>query len=133
MLVARLIAHLLSAEPETPVLFFFFRQIIQSNHGPHSLVRDWMVQLLLHAPRLRSKLDGFREKGRTAKDVALSGLWQLLVDAISSLDKIYCVVDALDELDREHTHAFLQRLVALGGTRPQAIKLLMTSRPLPQI
>ncbi|KAJ5091685.1 hypothetical protein NUU61_006555 [Penicillium alfredii] len=133
VLAARLIAHLQHTESNTPVLFFFFRQIIASNHDPHSMVRDWMAQLLGHSPHLRTKLDRFKQDGRAAKDIALSELWQLLLDALRSLDKVYLVVDALDEVDSEHTQGLLQRLVALGEFRPGAINLIVTSRPLPQV
>lgn len=133
VLAARLISHLQITEPETPVIFFFFRQIIASNHDPHSLVRDWMAQFLGHSAHLRTMLDRLREEGRHARDVAFSELWQILLESLDSVDKTYCVVDALDELDSEYTLGFLQRLVALGEARPNAIKLLMTSRPLPQV
>ena len=133
VLAARLISHLRATEPKAPVLFFFFRQIIASNHDPHSLVRDWMAQLLGHSAHLRMKLDGLMQDNRVARDMAFSELWQILIDAFKLLDKVYCVVDALDELDSEHTVGFLQRLVALGDLRPNAVKLLMTSRPLPQV
>ncbi|RJE23232.1 NACHT domain protein [Aspergillus sclerotialis] len=133
VLAARLISHLRATEPNVPVLFFFFRQIIASNHDPHSLVRDWMAQLLGYSPHLRMKLDGLIQDDRVTKDMAFSELWQILIGAFRLLDKVYCVVDALDELDSEHTVGFLQRLVALGELRPNAVKLLMTSRPLPQV
>lgn len=132
VLTARLISRLQESESSTPVLFFFFRRIIAANHGPHSLVRDWMAQLLGFSPYLQARLDGLREHRRDAKDITLNEMWGLLLDALKSLDRVYCVIDALDELDSDHTDDFLKRLVALGESRPNAIKVLMTSRPLPQ-
>ncbi|KAL3472288.1 ankyrin repeat-containing domain protein [Aspergillus californicus] len=134
VLAARLISHLQSTESQTPVLFFFFRQIVASNHGIHSLVRDWMAQLLEFSPHLRFQLRKWREENqRNVEDISFNELWQLLLDCFSFLGKVYCVVDALDELDSEQTDDFLRRLVHLGRTRPGSVKILMTSRPLPQI
>lgn len=133
VLAARLISQLQEHEPQTPVLFFFFRQIIASNHDSHSMVRDWMAQLLPASPYLQTQLEKLKDDKRESKDIAFSELWQTLLGALQLFERIYCIVDALDELDHEHTQPLLQRLVALGNVRPGAIKLLMTSRPLPQI
>lgn len=133
VLAARLISQLQTTENKTPVLFFFFRQIVALNHDVHPLARDWLAQLVEFSSYSRSILKAWIEQERTIKDVAYSELWKLLLDSFKLLPKVYCVVDALDELDSEKTNDFLLRLVDLGQTRPDAVKVLMTSRPLPQI
>ncbi|KAL4913089.1 ankyrin repeat-containing domain protein [Aspergillus aurantiobrunneus] len=133
VLAARLVSQLEEKETQTPVMFFFFRQIVALNHNMHSLARDWMAQLLHYSSYLRSTLNDWRKKRRVIKEVAFTELWKLLLDSFKLLPKVYCVVDALDELDSDETHDFLHRLVELGQTRPNAVKVLMTSRPLPQI
>ncbi|KIA75902.1 hypothetical protein HK57_00307 [Aspergillus ustus] len=134
VLVARLVSLLQEqSKPKAiPVLFFFFRQIVVANHGPHSLVRDWLAQLLNYSPSLQKRLKDLRPTKRV-QDVAFNELWQILLDTLASLKKVYCVVDALDELDANHTSDFLPRLVALGQFAPDKIKLVMSSRPLPHI
>ncbi|THC97180.1 hypothetical protein EYZ11_003345 [Aspergillus tanneri] len=99
------------------ILFFFFHQFITANHDPHVLAR----------------LEGLRKGNRQAKDIGFKELWQSILHAIPLLEKVYCFVAALDELDRDHTHGFLQHLVALGRKYADRIKLVMTSRPFPQI
>lgn len=44
------------------------------------------------------------------------------------LPKVYCVVDAIDEMDSGND-AFLQALAELGRWRPSRVKVVMTSRP----
>lgn len=133
VLAARLVSQLLTTESKAPVLFFFFRQIVALNHDVHPLARDWLAQLLEFSPYLRTKLKAWIKQERDVKDMAFAELWKLLVDSFNVLPKVYCVVDALDELDSQKTNDFLLRLVDLGQTRPDAVKVLMTSRPLPQI
>ncbi|KAL4989608.1 ankyrin repeat-containing domain protein [Aspergillus falconensis] len=132
VLVARLVS-LLRQQNGVPVLFFFFRQIVVANHGPHALVRDWLSQLYNYSPVLQKILKELRERNNRVQDVSFNELWQVLLDTLTSLEKAYCVVDALDELDIAHTADFLPRLVALGQLAPGRIKLIMSSRPLPNI
>ncbi|KAJ0415115.1 ankyrin repeat-containing domain protein [Aspergillus carlsbadensis] len=135
VLVARLVS-LLQQQCKAqgiPVLFFFFRQIVVANHGPNSLVRDWLAQLLGYSPSLQKTLKDLRSRTSRVQDVAFNELWHVLLDTLGSLKKVYCVVDALDELDTNHTADFLPRLVALGQLAPDRVKLIMSSRPLPHI
>lgn len=64
--------------------------------------------------------------------LSTSSLWADLTEAVGSLPKVYCVVDALDEMDLDQ-ESFFQDLSRLGKLRPLSIKLLMTSRSLPRI
>ncbi|KAL3451363.1 ankyrin repeat-containing domain protein [Aspergillus insuetus] len=135
VLVARLVS-LLQEQGKAqviPVLFFFFRQIVVANHGPHSLIRDWLAQLLGYSPPLQETLKDLRSRTSRVQDVAFNELWHILLDTLGSLKKVYCVVDALDELDTNHTSDFLPRLIALGQLAPDRVKLIMSSRPLPHI
>jgi ankyrin repeat protein len=135
VLVARLVS-LLQQQGKAqgiPVLFFFFRQIVVANHGPHSLVRDWLAQLLPYSPSLQETLKDLRTRTSRVQEVAFNELWHILLDTLGSLKKVYCVVDALDELDTNHTSDFLPRLVALGQLAPDRVNLVMSSRPLPHI
>jgi hypothetical protein len=56
-------------------------------------------------------------------------LWEHLLAGLSSINKAYCVVDALDEMELLPKDGFLDRLNTLATFRPAALKLLMTSRP----
>jgi hypothetical protein len=69
---------------------------------------------------------------RALENFSTNEFWQDLVRALALLPKVYCIVDALDEMDINQED-FLKSLVALGKRKPSAIKLLMTSRPLPRI
>lgn len=129
---AAMIADKLAHTEKVPVLYFFFRQIIAKNHDPQYLVRDWLSQLLPYSPYLQSELKRKMEDNLDLHDISTDEFWHSLIQAIESIPKLYCVVDALDEMDISQLD-FLDRLVELGKQKHSAVKVLMTSRPLSSI
>ena len=128
-------AHLASkiaSQESVPVLYFFFRQIITANQKPHSLVRDYLSQLLSYSPWLQCKLKKFIDDRRSLDSVSFDELWQTLQSAMSLLPRVYCVADALDEMNTGN-ESFMGTLVRLGQLAPASIKVLMTSRPVPRV
>ncbi|KAG4441988.1 hypothetical protein IFR05_002514 [Cadophora sp. M221] len=109
-----------------PVLFFFFRQIVEKNHDPKYLIRDWIAQLLPFSSDLQEKVNGL---STGSIDTIESGkLWDVLVGCMQQQKKVYCVADALDEMDDQHA-SFINQLKELGALKPESIKVMLTSRP----
>lgn len=126
--MAASIVHQLCKE-EVPVLYFFFRQIIDANHQPMAVLRDWLCQILPFSPPLQVRLrNEYLYKGRSINSLALGDLWKDLKSALSVFPKVYCVIDALDEMDQGNDE-FLYSLAELGQWRPESVKVLITSRP----
>ncbi|KAF4636184.1 hypothetical protein G7Y89_g1908 [Cudoniella acicularis] len=121
------IIHHLRSTSTTPVLYFFFRHIISANRRPRCLIRDFLAQLLPHSTRLQATLQPLL--GTTLEDISDEILWQYLLTGLASIEKAYCVIDALDELELLPNDGFLERLNNLATFRPGAVKVLMTSRP----
>lgn len=115
-----------------PVVYFFFRQIIDANHNPIAALRDWLCQVLDYSPPLQVKLQQYLEEHRSLDSLSPTDLWSDLKMALRNLHKTYCVTDALDEMDPGHDD-FLKGLVDLGRWRPESIKVLMTSRPIARL
>lgn len=133
VVAASLIEQLRHIEPNCVVLFFFFRQIIDANHKPQALLRDWMHQILDTSPVLQHKLAGYIEQRRSMDQMGMDDLWSDLRMAFSaSSSKIFCIVDALDEMDQGYD-TFITTLGRLGRWRPEKVKVLMTSRPVPKL
>ncbi|CAH0055187.1 unnamed protein product [Clonostachys solani] len=133
VMAASLIDGLAKASPGSPVVFFFFRQIIEANHQPEALLRDWMDQILTYSPPLQKKLNDYLESKRSIESVSMEDLWKDLYMAFSGLsNRVFCVADALDEMDKGN-ESFLQALATLGKWKPQKVKVLITSRPVPTI
>ncbi|KAJ5164960.1 uncharacterized protein N7500_006790 [Penicillium coprophilum] len=126
--MAASIIHQLRKE-NVPVLFFFFRQIIDANHQPVAVLRDWLCQLIPFSPSLQAKLKkDYLDKRFSVDSVAANDLWKSIRFALTAFPKAYCIVDALDEMDQGNDD-FLQALVELGQWRPANLKVLMLSRP----
>lgn len=124
VLVASMVDHL-KRDDENPVLYFFFRYIIAANRTSRGLVRDWLAQLLPYSSKLQAILQPL--SSHDLENVSDEQLWEHLLAGLSSVQKAYCIVDALDEMQLDNK--FLQRLNSLAGFRPGSVKLLMTSRP----
>ncbi|EXK24272.1 hypothetical protein FOMG_18991 [Fusarium oxysporum f. sp. melonis 26406] len=135
VMAAKLIDELARSNPGSPVLFFFFRQIIEANHKPQALLRDWMDQLLEYSPPLQKQLMTYVKANRPVDTISMEDLWEDLRAALAGLPgKAFCVADALDEMDQGHgMDMFLKELASLGQWRPGTVKVLMTSRPVPII
>jgi hypothetical protein len=131
---AAMLADQLSRAGEgVPVLYFFFRQIIDANHAPVALLRDWLDQVLIYSPPLQRQLKEYIENGRSLESLSMDDLWQHLRTAlVGLLDRVYCIADALDEMDGGNDD-FLQALADLGKWTPDKVKLLITSRPVPSV
>ncbi|KAJ5889943.1 hypothetical protein N7504_010753 [Penicillium tannophilum] len=112
---------------KVPVLYFFFRQIIDANHLPVAMLRDWLCQILPYSPALQLKLIE-KSNNRSLSSLSLSDLWKDLKFALALLPKVYCVTDALDEMDQGNDD-FLHALVNFSQWRPANVKVLITSRP----
>lgn len=111
-----------------PVIYFFFRQIIDANHQPVSALRDWLCQLLDYSPALQVKLKNYIDDYRDLDSLSPTDLWKDLKLALATFPKVYCVTDALDEMDQGNDE-FLHALVDLGQWRPSNVKVFITSRP----
>ncbi|KAF4982526.1 hypothetical protein FZEAL_1865 [Fusarium zealandicum] len=131
--VAKLIDDLAKENPGCPVLFFFFRQIIAANHSPQALVRDWMDQVLRYSPPLQHQLWKYIEDKASLSLFSVGDLLKDLQMAFRALpDKVFCIADALDEMDAGN-EAFLQAIGSLGQWRPRKVKVLISSRPVPKV
>ncbi|KAK6525247.1 hypothetical protein TWF694_005393 [Orbilia ellipsospora] len=115
-----------------PVLYFFFRQIIDANHNAEAALRDWLDQILVFSPLLQVKLKNHLTRRR--ETLSMADLWNLLRIGLSQLPKAYLVVDALDEMDQDQDlEPFLKALAELGEWLPSRVKVIMTSRPIAYI
>lgn len=133
VMAAMLIDEITRSNPGCPVLFFFFRQIIDANHTPQALLRDWMDQLLDYSPPLQKQLKTYLDGCRPINSISTEDLWKDLRMAFIALPgKVFCIADALDEIDRDQD-ALLKSLSELGNWRPEKVKVLITSRPIPRV
>jgi ankyrin repeat protein len=125
-----------------PVLYFFFRQIIDANYTPRAALQDWLAQVLDYSPPLQLQLKEYLGKdnkssrsqpssqSRQLGSLSTGDLWQHLRTALSYIPKVYILADALDEMDSgRDADDFLQNLTDLANWRPSRVKVMITGRP----
>lgn len=133
VIAAQVINQLSHLNPSVPVLFFFFRQIIDANHEPVALLRDWLDQVLDYSPPLQKQLKEHMHAGRSVGSMTMEDHWSNLRLAFANLPgKVFCVADALDEMSLGND-AFLAALGQFTRWRPDKVKVLITSRPVPSV
>lgn len=115
-----------------PVLFFFFREIIQANRSPRSLMQDFCHEMLEYSPWLQSQLSQLQTQHSSVESVPYEKLWKCMATAMGSIGKVHCVVDALDEMEQGNDQ-FFQDLLDLGRQSSGSIKLILTSRQVPHV
>jgi hypothetical protein len=131
--MAATLANRLSEE-NVPVLYFFFRQIIDANHTLLAAIRDWLCQILAFSPPLQVKLLKYVKASRSLESISTADFWNLLRTAMLYFPKVYCVLDALDEINQGHEMiSFLHSLTDLGAWRSSKLKLIFTSRPIHRV
>jgi ankyrin repeat protein len=130
--VAANLIQTLAKNENAPVLFFFSRRILRSNSEPRYLVRDCLYQALDHSALLQSRLKQVMEQHPEVERVPFHEIWRALMSTLPTIPMVYVVFDALDELAVEQDK-FLDNLLDLGQKKPQSIKLIITSRPLPHL
>ncbi|KAJ5675173.1 uncharacterized protein N7477_005107 [Penicillium maclennaniae] len=132
VVAANLTRRLQRLDDNEPVLFFFFREIIHTNRSPRSLLQDFCCKLLAYSPDLRSVLKQLRQDFPEVGSVPFGKLWKCLATSLQSMKKVYCVVDALDEMESGHDE-WLEEFLNLGRQYPQSIKIIVTSRQVPSV
>ncbi|TGO57353.1 hypothetical protein BCON_0066g00010 [Botryotinia convoluta] len=106
----------LSANESIPVLFFFFRQIIETNRTSRGLLRDWMCQLLPFSEALQLNLFEHVKNEQSMESITTAHLRKHLLTGLKILKRVYCIADALDEMNMDEE--FLSQLNALRSFRP---------------
>jgi hypothetical protein len=89
-----------------------------------------MSQILAYSPALQSRLKDLLNKNRSLESVSFHELWESLCAALCTLPRVYCIADALDEMDMGR-EIFMRQLIQLGSQ--STVKVLISSRPLPRI
>jgi hypothetical protein len=132
VITAQLIRRLGEASEPPPVLFFFFRHIIESNCHAKSAIRDLLAQGLKWSRSLPAKVKRIMDSHASIEQVRFQELWQALLSALCEMPEAYVVIDGLDEIQTGADDLFAG-LVDLAKIKPITVKAIVSSRPLPQL
>lgn len=79
----------LSAHENAPILFFFFRQIVETNRTSRDLLRDWMCQLLPFSEALQLNLFEYVKNKESLESISAEQLWKHLLAGFKGLKRVY--------------------------------------------
>jgi DNA polymerase III delta prime subunit len=117
--------------------YFFCDSGFDNRKTATSIVRGLLLQLVQQHPQLlHYLLPKYNERGAELFK-SFDALWTIFM-AVAADDKTgrkYCIIDALDECDRESQEALLRQFEATfqGPNCTPNIRILVTSRPYPEI
>ena len=139
-MVAELSTRLEQSDSSNSVLACFFcdNKDINTNNAV-AILRSLLYQILCQQPKLFCHIqDEYKKQGSQLLNSrnALQTLWRILQDMLlqSTLNRVYFVVDALDECDPESRETLLRLMEVYTGkdktrsTAGSAIKWILTSR-----
>ncbi|KAH7163709.1 Pfs, NACHT, and ankyrin domain protein [Fusarium sp. MPI-SDFR-AT-0072] len=125
------------AKGEKTLAYFFCDSGFEDRKTATSVVRGLLFQLVHEHPQLLNYvLPKYNERGRELFK-SFDALWAIFMDVVADKEtgRKYCIIDALDECDRESQDILLRQLrktfQSLDAT--PNIRILITSRPYPEI
>ncbi|KAL5085380.1 hypothetical protein Trisim1_010606 [Trichoderma cf. simile WF8] len=135
-LTENLSTYLSATEGET-LAYFFCDSSFDKRKTATSIIRGLLYQLVKQNPKLLEYiLPKYTERGPDLFK-SFDALWTIFMAAAADqkTGRKYCVIDALDECDRESQKILLQQFQEIfqGQDASSNIRILVTSRPYPEI
>ncbi|KAL7813521.1 hypothetical protein V8C44DRAFT_47758 [Trichoderma aethiopicum] len=116
--------------------YFFCDSNFDKQRSAVSIIRGLLLQLIQQHPQLLDYLmPRYRERGAKLFD-SFNALWEIFMTVASdqSTGEKYCIIDALDECDRESQEVLLRQLQeTFDGDQNMNVHILVTSRPYSEI
>ncbi|KAH7218857.1 hypothetical protein DER44DRAFT_739024 [Fusarium oxysporum] len=117
--------------------YFFCDSGFENQKTATSVIRGLLLQLVQQLPQLLDYLlPKYNERGEGLFK-SFDALWAIFMDVAAdpNTGRKYCIIDALDECDRESQDILLRQLHETFQSRnaPPNIRILVTSRPYPEI
>lgn len=122
------------------VIWFFCDNKTASRNSAVNVVRGLMTQLIMKHPRVLSFLlpTWKVQQDKTFHANSFETLWRILLSMLAALknEKVYCVLDALDECDDESLSSLLFKIKTLfdplqNDDARKSLKLIIASREYP--
>ncbi|KAK7398584.1 hypothetical protein QQX98_012040 [Neonectria punicea] len=126
-----------SATDGKTLAYFFCDSGVDERRTATSVVRGLLLQLVQQRPQLLDYLlPKYNERGAKLFN-SFDALWTIFMAAAAdqSTGRKYCIIDALDECDRESQEILLRQFqeAFLDQNATSNVRILVTSRPYPEI
>lgn len=119
-----------SRTPASLACYFFCFEDDERAKSPRHIVASIIHQLLLQDPSLAKELEETYKNITHKETESLWALWDILSLTLKGLGsrRLFLVIDALDEMDKDLRKAFLQRLRQVVRPDMHNVRIFLTSR-----
>ncbi|KAK6528814.1 hypothetical protein TWF694_004047 [Orbilia ellipsospora] len=135
MIAIGLIEHLTTRSTSIAITYFLCQNANHELSSLQAIVKGLILQLALYDKELKEPIRRRWdvENERFKIDVtSWKALWQIFLEMLQrcKAEKVYVILDALDECQDDNKADLLKQIVQTGLDWPSKIKWLLTSRPL---
>ena len=126
-------AHLAGRSPQTILAYYFCDDKYQDRRTATAILRGLLLQLLRQRPTLFKHIQSQFEMSPDRLFTNFHALWRVFVSMVldPEVAEVYCLIDALDECEKESRELFLKDFVKLfhfQESKKTSIKFIVTSR-----
>lgn len=127
------IAHLAERSSQMTLAYYFCDDKDEKRRTATAILRGLLLQLLRQRPVLFKHIQPGFDVSRDTLFTNFHSLWRVFLSVVQDpeADTVYCLIDALDECEKESRQLFLTSLTDAFGLRQEkmtSVKLIITSR-----
>ena len=127
------LAHLAEGSSQTMLAYYFCDDKDEKRRTATAILRGLLLQLLRQRPVLFKHI---RPKFKISRDTLFTNfhsLWRVFISVVQDpgAGDVYCLIDALDECEKESRQLFLKSLTTVFGLqqgKTTSVKFIITSR-----
>ena len=127
------LAHLTEQSLQMTLAYYFCDDKDEKRRTATAILRGLLLQLLRQRPVLFKHIQPGFDMSRDTLFTNFHSLWRVFVSVVQDpeADDVYCLVDALDECEKESRQLFLTSLTSffdLQQDKTTSVKIIVTSR-----
>ena len=128
------LVHLAERSSQITLAYYFCDNKDERRRTATAILRGLLLQLLRQRPMLFKHIQAEFDTSRDNLFTNFYALWRIFVGIVQDhgVGEVYCLVDALDECEKESRQLLLKSLSKLFGpyqNRKTSVKFIVTSRP----
>ena len=126
------LAHLAARSSQMTLIYYFCDDKFEGRRTATAILRGLLLQLLRQRPILFNHIQSHFDISRDSLFTNFHALWRIFVSIIqdSEAGKVFCLIDALDECEKESRQLFLTDFTKLFSQLSQktVVKFIVASR-----
>ena len=127
------LAHLAAQSSQMTLAYYFCDDKVEGRRTATAILRGLLLQLLRQRPMLFKHIQSHFDMSRDSLFTNFHALWRVFVSIIqdSGAGEVFCLIDALDECEKESRQLFLTdftKLFCSQSSQKTVVKFIVASR-----